>query len=258
MSYNNNRDQQNSKKMSFSFATFFSSERKGNEFQLVKLGFYDNRLTFNFLKGTSGNGASDGGEAYTAIEYETACLFKMFIDELIKTRVISYRLRTHYDDVYTTYNITFQDKDSHETRSAGNITFKTIQNHDSGNNTVHLLYTNGTNDFDIALGSPYLSKAFTHTEETAFIDIDKNDARLYALGYLFHNIIRSWPVLFQNDKIVNILMSRIMSMQEKFTRNFDLLFNKLGIPSPRDASDSRYQENYRSKTSDNNGDDVPF
>jgi hypothetical protein len=257
MAYNNNRDQQ-TKKMSFSFSTFFSSEKKGNEFQLAKVGFYDGKLTFNFLKGTSGGGAAEGGDAFVSLDYETACLFKSYIDGLIRKRVERYRSGLPYDEIYVTYNITFQDKESREMRSAGNITFKTSPNADGGNNTVHLIYTNGTQTFDIALGSPYLSKTFSHTDEV-FTDIDKNDARLYGLAYLFHNVIQSWPILLQNDKIASSIMNRIVAMQETFTRDFNLLFDKMNIPIPQDAAqDGKYQEKYRSKGDIQITNDVPF
>jgi hypothetical protein len=256
MAYNN-KDQQR-KKMSVSFATFFSSERKGEEFQLMKIGFYDGKVTFNFLKGTSGNGVADGGDAYASLEYETACLFKSFLDKLIKLRVERYRNGLSYEDLYVTYNITFKDKDSRETRSAGNITVKTVLNSDKGNNTVHLIYTNGNQHFDIALGSPFLSNAFSHTDET-FNDIDKNDARLYSLAFLFNNVIQNWPALYQNDKIVSTTMNKITAMYEDFTRNFNLIFNKMGIQAPSDSSqDGNYQDRYHSRQTATQSDDKPF
>jgi hypothetical protein len=236
------RDQQQ-KKMSFSFATFFSSERKGNEFQLVKLGFYDGKLTFNFLKGTSGGGSAEGGEAYTSLEYETACLLKNFVDNLVRSRVGRLRSGLPYEDIYVTYNISFQDKESHETRSAGNITFKTSSTPESGNNTVHLLYSNGTNNYDIALGNNFLQKSFTHTEEQ-FTDIDSGDARFYALAYLLNNIIRNWPSLVQNDRIASVTMNRINSFQDNY---LNAIMNKLGIPLPENNSGGKYQDKYRSK-----------
>jgi hypothetical protein len=257
MAYNNNNNKDHqTKKMSYHFSTFFSSERKGNEFQLVKIGLYDGKLTFNFLKGTSGGGASEGGDAYASLEYETACLLKAYLDGLIRSRVERYRSGRPYEEVYVTYNITFQDKESHETRSAGSITFKTVLNQDKGNNTVHLIYTNGSQTFDLALGSPYLSNAFTHTDEI-FTDVDKSDARLYALAYLFNNIIQNWPALQQSDKIAALMMNRIVAMQEAFTRNFNLIFKKMDIPIPQDESGGKYHEKYRSKAEAVNN-DVPF
>jgi hypothetical protein len=248
-----NKDQQ--KKMSYSFGTFFSSERKGNEFQLVKFGLYDGKFTFNFLKGTSGGGSAEGGDAYTALEYETFCLLKQFVDNLVRSRVDRFRKGLPYEEVYVTYNITFQDKDTHETRSAGNLTFKTNTEAESGKNIVHLYFSNGTNSFDIALGNLYLQKSFTHTEEQ-FTDIDMQDARLYALSYLFNNILLNWPSLIQNDRIAQVMINKIVSLQENY---FAAIFNKMGIPLPENTN-GNYQEKYRTKGggASYSKDDEPF
>jgi hypothetical protein len=249
-----NKDQQ--KKMSYNFGTFFSSERKGNEFQLVKFGLYDGKFTLNFLKGTSGGGASEGGDAYTALEYETFCLLKQFIDNLVRSRVDRFRKGLPYEEVYVTYNITFQDKDSHETRTAGTLTFKTNTEAGSGKNIVHIYFTNGTNNFDIALGSPYLQKAFSHSDEQ-FTDIDMQDARLYALSYLIHNILNNWPSLIQNDRIASVIMNRIVLLQENY---LTALFKKMEIPLPEN-NNGNYQEKYRSNKGGGasySQDDEPF
>jgi hypothetical protein len=232
-----NKDQQ-TKKMSYSFGTFYSSDKKGNEFQLVKLGFYDGRLTFNFLKGTSGGGGSEGGDAYMSIDRETACLLKQYLDVIIRNRIERFRNGLSYDDIYVTYNITFVDKDSHELRSAGNITFKTFPSQDSSNNTVHLLYTNGTNEYDITLGNPFIAKAFSHSDEY-FAGVDKNDDRLYALAWLINDIVQCWPIIIQNDKIGSIVINRMNTY-------FNAIFNKMGIPLPENTDGGKYQEKYRS------------
>jgi hypothetical protein len=247
------RDQQ--KKMSYSFATFFSSEKKDNEFQFIKLGFYDGKLTFNFLKGTSGGG-SEGGDSYTSMEYETACLLKNYVDSLIRSRVDKYRSGQPYDDTYVTYNFTFVDKTTREVRNAGSLSIRTVARPENGSgiNTIHIQYNSGTNNYDIALGNPYMHQSYVATEEQ-FTDVDKGDSRLYAFAYLLNNIINNWPTLAQSDRIASVVISRIQALQEQY---FSALFNKMGIPLPsgNNNSDGKYSEKYRSSQEEQS--DTPF
>jgi hypothetical protein len=248
MAYNNN---QQTKKISYPLATFFSSEKKGNEYQFVKLGFYDGKLTFNFMKGTSGGGG-EGGDAYVSLEYEAACLLKQMVDKIIQHRVGLFRNGQVYDDIYLTYTISFTDKDSHEQRIAGTLTLRTSEaTPEKPSNIMQFVYSNGTNTFTIALGNAYLTKAFTHTDEL-FGDLDKGDGRLYAFAYLLHNIIRSWPILQQNDKIATVVMNRLQAVSEK-----------LGISQETSGQGQggKYNEKYRSNPSARDMDaqeDVPF
>jgi hypothetical protein len=245
MAYNNDDRQ---KKMSYNFATLFSTERKGNEYQLIKIGFYDGKLTFNFSKGTPGGG-SENADAYVSLGYDAACMLKKMLDAIVRKRVDRYRNGQPYDDVYFTYTISFQDKDTHEIRTAGSLTLKTEINSESKINTVHIYYSNGTNSFDIALGAGFLDKAFTNTEEY-FSDIDIMDGRLYAVSYLFNNIIFMWPSLFQTDKVASLVMSRLNAISEK-----------LGISYDNQGDKGNYQEKYRSgegRSESSNEGDVPF
>jgi hypothetical protein len=238
MAYN-----QQQKKMSYPIATFFSSEKRGNEYQFVRIGFYDGKLTLNFMRGTSGGGSGEGGDAYVSLEYETACMIKAMIDNIIRHRVQLFRNGQVYDDVYLTYTVSFVDKDTRETRTAGILTLKTLESApEKPSNIMCLSYSNGTRSFEIALGTPYLAKALTHSDEL-FSDIDKNDGRLYAFAYLLHNIIRCWPVLQQNDKIASVQMQRMQAIAEK-----------LGI-SQEANNQGKYSDKYRSGGSHNESED---
>jgi hypothetical protein len=238
---------QQQKKMSYSMGTFFSSEKKGAEYQMIRLGFHNEKVTMNFLKGTSGGGG-EGADAFVALDYDTACLLKSFVDGIIRHRVDRYRNGQVYDDLYVTYTISFTDKDTREARTVGTLTFKTSEaTSERPSNTVHLIYENGSQTFDIALGNAYFNKAFTHTEEL-FADVDKGDGRLYAFAYLLHNILRSWPVLMQNDRIASVMMQRIQAIGEK-----------LGIAQDT-SSGEKYADKYRSnnRVESDASEDVPF
>jgi hypothetical protein len=234
------------KRMSFNFATLFSTEKRGNEYQLLRIGFYDGKVTFNFSKGTSGGGG-ETADSYIALNYDVACMFKRLLDEIVKRRIERFRSGGQYDDVYFTYTITFQDKETHETRTAGSLTIKSEVNPETQINTIHIFYSNGVNNFDIALGAGFLNKSFSQTEEY-FSDVDMNDAKLYSTSYLFNNIIINWPSLFQNDKIASIFMSRLNAISEK-----------LGISYDNGGDKSNYQEKYRSgEGRTESGGDTPF
>jgi hypothetical protein len=238
-------DQQ--KRMSYSFATLFSTEKKGNEYQLLRIGFYDGKLTFNFSKGTSGGGG-EAADAYTSLNYDVACMFKRLLDSLVKRRIERFRAGDPYEDVYFNYAITFQDRETHETRTAGTLTVKTEINPETRLNTIHIYFDNGVNKFDIALGAGFLNKSFTQTEEY-FTDIDVTDAKLYSTSYLFNHIISSWPALMQNDRIASLFMTRLNAISEK-----------LGISYDNNQGDKgNYQEKYRSGEGRTDpGGDTPF
>jgi hypothetical protein len=232
------------KRMSYPITSFFSSERKGNEYQIVKLGVYDEKVTLNFYKGTSGGG-SEGSNAYVSLDYETACHIKQMLDIIILHRVELFRNKAPYDDIYFTYNIMFNDKDGGGLRTAGSLTFKSAINPDEGRNIVHLQYSNGTSQFDIGLGNQYLSKSISQTDGL-FDGIDKSDARLYALAHVFHNIIKCWPILMQNDKIASTLMYRINAISEKLGVSLD--YSKNG----------KYPDKYRSSPAPQESSADPF
>jgi hypothetical protein len=110
---------------------------------------------------------------------------------------------------------------------------------------VCLSYSNGTAQFDIILENQLLIKSVNYNDNDLFNDIDKGDARLYALVYLVHNIIRSWPILMQNDKIVSIEMNRLSAISEKLGVSFD---------APKGAN---YPDKYRSSSETGNNEE-PF
>jgi hypothetical protein len=237
---------QQQKKLSYTMATFFSSEKRGAEYQFIKLGFYDGKLTMNFMRGTSGGGG-EGADAYVALEYETACMLKSFIDGLIRHRIERYRNGQAYNDIYVSYTISFTDKDTRENRTVGTLTFKTSEaSSDHPSNIVHIVYENGKQTFDIGLGHAYFNKSFSHTDEM-FTDIDKGDGRLYAFAYLLHNILRNWPVLVQNDRIASLMVQKMQAIGEK-----------LGIAQDT-SSGGKYSDKYRSNGGENeSSEDTPF
>jgi hypothetical protein len=242
MAYNHDQ-----KKMSYSFATLFSSDRKGNEYQLIKIGFNDGKLTFNYAKGTSGGG-SEGADAYISLNFDTACALKNLFDMLIRQRIGKFRNGQAYDDVYFTYNITFQDKETRETRTAGSLTIKTESNPETNLNTVHIYFLNGVHTFDIALGAGFLPKSFTFTDDY-FKDVDLHDSRLYSVAHLLDNIMKMWPALLQNDRIASLTITRLNAISEKLGISYD---NKQG------SDKGNYQEKYRSGSNTQNTEDDPF
>jgi hypothetical protein len=241
-------DKNSPKKMSYPITTLFSSEKNGNEFQLIKIGFYDGKLTFNFYKGVSGNSGEESNNAYVSLDYETACMIKNIIDNIVKHRVSLFRTAEPYDEIGWHYNIIIPNKDTMELRTVGTLTLRTVTNEETGNNTVHIMYQNGIHEFNIALGAGFIAKSLDLTgNEALFNDIDIRDARFYAFAYLINNIIRNWPVLMQTDRMASIIMNR-----------FQHICTKLGI-SFDNQNEGRYNDKYRSDTQDNtSSDDIPF
>ena len=71
--FNNGNNNNRPRRMSYTFATAFSGEKTGTEYQMVKIGFYDEKLTLDFNKGVAGSN-SKMTSSFVKIDYELACI----------------------------------------------------------------------------------------------------------------------------------------------------------------------------------------
>ena len=214
----NNNWKQNKKSVSYVLATLFSTERNGNEYQFVKVGFYDEKLTLNFYKGVSGV-QGKGAETFMHLDYEALLAVSAACDRLIQMRVDQFRKQTPYTNgINIDYNVTFTDNDTKSLRSVGHLVIKTQAN-STGDSVVFLCYNNGTTEWSVALGSTYLPQQLSLTEQ--FADIDIKDSRFYAFAYLLRNLINNWPVIMMQNKMVSLMMSNFSSIKGKLGISYD-------------------------------------
>lgn len=256
------------KRISYTLGTIFSAAKNGEEYQMVKVGFYDEKLTFNFYKGVTGSGASKMIEAFTRLDYETTVALTSILNQIIRSRVAAYRAGQQYkNDIVVDYNICFTDSETKQLRSVGHIIIRTEDVTGDGKYAVTLSFNNGTDEFKIVLSSPYIPQQLSFAEgQTA--DIDLNDARLYALAYLLSNTSRLWPVLVQNDIIARLMMSRFSAICTKLGIYSDSNNNgNKGGKNDGNYSDSQYHGNHKKPIdSDSDNDagggsddgDIPF
>ena len=85
--FNNGNNNNRSRRMSYTFATAFSGEKSGTEYQMVKIGFYDEKLTLDFNKGVAGSN-SKMTSSFVKIDYELACILTGLLEEIIKDRAL--------------------------------------------------------------------------------------------------------------------------------------------------------------------------
>lgn len=258
MAYNNdNRKGDNAKKrISYTLATFFSSHRPDNgEYQMVKIGMYDEKLTFNFYKGVAGS-SNKMIEAFVKMDYEPIVALTSVFNNVIRSRVATFRSGEQYsDNIYFDYNISFTEAETKQIRSIGHLVIKTELI--DGSVKVCFCYMNGTDEFKIVLGSPYIPEQMS-LGESKFAsdinqDIDLTDSRLYALAYLLSNISRQWATLVQQDIVARLMMNK-----------FSQICGKLGINYGTKSQDSigdggNYKDsNYRSNGGDESEEDIAF
>ena len=241
MAYNNGggKDGPQQRRVSYNMGTFFSSEKNGNEYQMVKVGFYNESLTFNFYKGTAG-ASNQQVDAFIKFEYEAAVALKGLLEQFIRARVSAFRSGEAYKDHWFNYDLVFTDKETHQPRKIGSFTIKTQISEQNGKNVAVVMFNNGTEEFRIVLGTPFLPTQLTQIEACP-PDIDFFDMRLYALAGLIDSMIRHWPLLIQNDKNAQLMMAK-----------FQGIYDKLGISSstPNDGGGRYSSGSYRQK---NNG-----
>ena len=207
------------KRMSYTLATIFSGEKNGAEYQLVKVGFYDSKVTLNFCKGISG-GANKMLEASVFIDYETLCSFSGLCETVIRDRVASFRAGEPYKEFAFNYAVRYMDSESGQMRTLGNLILESIMDQ-NGRANIHLKYNDGKEEYTISMISPWLKDAFSFNEDSFLInDIDISDARFYQLSYLLSNIVRSWPCLVQQDIIARYQMNRLTNICEKLGINY--------------------------------------
>lgn len=235
---NNNKP----KRISYTLGTLFSSEKNGAEYQFVKIGFYDSKMTLNFCKGKSG-GASKMIESFVHFDYETSCALSNVLDSIIRDRVGAYRAGDPYKLFNCGYSIRYMDSDSNQLRTLGNLIIYSEQLADSGKNAVVIKYNDGKEEFKIMLSSPWIEDSFSFGEEDTFIkaEIDIFDQRLYAFAYLMSNIIKNWPVLVQQDILARYNLNRLTAIAEK-----------LGIGYGNGNGGNYNDSNYRNNRGGNN------
>jgi hypothetical protein len=264
MAYNNNGKYPKQKRASYTLGSFFSSDRSTNEYQIVKIGFYDDKLTFNFYKGMIGSN-NKMITAFAGIAYETVVGLSSVFSQILRHRVETFRNGKAYaDDINLSYDCGFIDSETKAFRCTGHLTVKTVEFNagDSNRYAVAIGYDNGTDQFNIVLSSNIAEqiKINQNVDGTPITDLDLQDAKLYALTYLISNISRQWPVLVQQDECVRIMM-----------RRFDMICEKLGIDvsggnggggNSNRYVDSGYQSDSSGKSprieSNANEDDIPF
>lgn len=229
------------KRISYTLATIFSGEKNGAEYQLLKVGFYDQKVTLNFCKGVSG-GSNKMLESTVFIDYETLCVIKGLLDSVIRDRVGSYRMGEPYKEYSFNYAVRYMDSDSGQMRTLGNLTVEAVTVSETGDNRVNFKYNDGKDEYKISLTSPWLKDAFSFNEDSLLMkDIDISDSRLYALTYLFANVVKNWPCLVQQDIIARYQMNRLTGIADK-----------LGIGYGNNSGGNYNDKNYRSNGGGNN------
>jgi len=237
MAYNNGQGgAPQTRRISYNMGTFFSSRKNGNEYQMVKVGFYNEALTFNFYKGTSG-AANQQTDSFIKFEYEAAVALKGLLEQLIRSRVAAHRAGEPYREHWFNYDLVFTDKETHQPRKAGSFLVKATQAEDSSRNVVSVSFNNGTEEWIVVLGTTFLPSQLTQVDAIP-MDLDIYDARLYAFAQLIDSMVRHWPLLVQNDKNAQLMMGK-----------FQAICDKLGIDSSNQQhGGGRYsQDSYRSK-----------
>lgn len=207
-----NRSGSKVKRMSYTFATIFSGEKVGNEYQMVKVGMYDEKLTFNFYKGTTGS-ANKMVEAFVRLDYESTVALSGLFEQIVRSRVQAFREQSQYlDNVAVDYNISFTDAESKQLRTIGHFIVKTKDV--NGRYVICIQYSDGKENFEICLCSTYIQSQISFGDVFA-PDIDLYDGRLYAFCQLLSNIVHCWPMMVQMDTIARIQMNRLTAMGGK-------------------------------------------
>lgn len=236
--FNNGNNNNRQRRMSYTFATAFSGEKSGTEYQMVKIGFYDEKLTLDFNKGVAGSN-SKMTSSFVKIDYELAVILTGLLEEIIKDRVPRYRNGEPYaNNVNFNYKFSYMDRESNTLKTLGNLSVVSEQT-EAGRVVIVLKYSDGKDEYRIVLGSPnWVKDSFSFGEESFLAaNIDVLDARLYAVTHLLKNVVCHWVVLVQNDQANRIMMNRLSAIAEK-----------LGIPAGNgNRNDGRYNDqNYRS------------
>lgn len=227
------------KKMAYNFITLFSSERKGNEFQRVKIGYHDEKITFNFYKGVTGGNSNNSMDTFVKVDYMVIATISSLVDQIVRRRVEEFRKGEEYsDNLFVEYSINFTEKDTNQIRNIGKIIFKNMITTDN-KNIVALVYTNGTDEWTIGLGTQYLPKQLSATPDL-LKDIDLNDANLYALAYMLNNVVKNYSIFAQQDKFIGTLLYKINAMCEK-----------LGVSQGNGDGGKYNSNNYRSNNNSN-------
>lgn len=264
MAFNKNFNKNNNgghSSMSVALDTFWSTDpyALGNgDFQNLRLGIYNNKLTLNFSKGNTKQGAKTQ-TAYLAMDYESAVIVARTLTyiENIRKDCLKHGVELPLWSFKNT--IQFTDKESKTLRTIGVFEIKTEISQVTQKNTVYISYSAGTDKFEVALGSMYLKD---QCEFSDTVDFDTNDSRFYAFADQFRSIVLTWPVLVTEQKMLGIIMN-----------NFGAIRGKMGIPvksASAGSGNGKYTDsNYHSGSDssedsggsafdDEGGGDMPF
>lgn len=221
--------------LSVPMTTFWSTDLANTrEYQNVRIGVYGEKVTLNFAKGFTDNKEQPPVTAHIMMDYESACIVARTLKYIENVRKECYKTGTPYPVWSFKNTLQFTDRETKALRTIGVFEIKTAVSDVTGNNTVYICYSTGTDQFNIALGSVYLKTQCEFSEPSTE---DLNDSRFSAFVDQFFSVLMNYPVLLCEQKVLSILMS-----------NFNAIRYKLGIPAKTgNDNGGRYTDsNYRS------------
>lgn len=247
MAYDNKKGgYQQNPQPSIPIDTFFSTDSEGGVWQMMKLSTYGNKISFNFYKGRSGS--PEKTQQYVSFDYETMCaILSYVIEPLVRQRAMKFNSGEEYPTgIWLNYNLTFMDKESKQLRTVGNFIIKSEVCASTNRNTVCICYSNGTDEWKVALGSSALQSHVTLEnpagESSSDFSMDIGDSRFQQFAYMIRSIVNNWIVVQGMNHIVGIMMG-----------NFNPIKSKLGIESKKfvGKDNGNYvSDNYRSNAPD--------
>lgn len=195
--------------------TFFSTESVGGEYQFVKVGTYGNKISFNFYKGRTGD--PNKTTQYVSFDYETMLLMKnCILEPLIKQRQLRFMSGEEYPvGIWLNYAITFTDRETKQLRTLGNFIIKSEVCPTTQRNTVYLCYTNGTDEWKVALGSTALQSHVTCECPTPDNGLDYGDTRFHQFAYLISSILDNWFIVNMSNHMIGIMMNHFHKIEDK-------------------------------------------
>lgn len=222
--------------LSTPIGTFFSSDISNTgEYQMMKLSIYGEKLAFNFYKGQTGS-QSKATTQFVSFDYETVVtMYKTKIEPLLVQRVSKYQQGEEYPEgIWLNLPLTFVDKETKQIRTIGNFIIKTEVSPVTQKNTVYIVYTNGADEYKVALGSGQVGTHFSG-DNPGIDGFDIGDSRFWTFAELIHSLIRNWVSCLMISRQINVMMN-----------NFKPIKSKLGIESGfkgKKQNNENYSEN---------------
>ena len=151
--------------------------------------------------------------------------------------------------------MTFVDNETKQSRPSGNLVIKTEVNPSTNRNNVYICYSDGTNEWKIALGASNLVNKVT-IENPSVNGLDVSDSRFQQFGYMLRSIVNNWAMVQMMNHQTSLMMY-----------NFNAIKEKLGISNKHfsgkdngNYADSSYRSSAPDAASDNSefGNDMPF